>query len=75
MLFRSLFVRPHVSSKKLIPSTKNFEPHHFKTVEDIGVKIIASRSSRIAYLCTKFHENLPSGSKVISGTHTHRLVI
>jgi hypothetical protein len=41
-------------------------------IEAMGLKIIASRSLHI-----KFHENLPSGSKVISGgdTKTDRLAI
>jgi hypothetical protein len=39
-------------------------------VEDMGLKIIASGFLEWHYLRTKFHENLPSGSKVISGGHT-----
>jgi hypothetical protein len=48
----------------------------------MGLKIIASRSLEWHYLVTKFHENLLSGLKVISGgthrqiyRHTDRLVI
>jgi hypothetical protein len=41
--------------------------------EDKGLKIIASRSFIWHYLPTKYHKNLPSGSKLISGgeTDTH----
>jgi hypothetical protein len=44
-------------------------------IEDMGLKIIATRSPlmTLAYICTKFHKTLPSGSKVISGGHTDRL--
>jgi hypothetical protein len=36
-------------------------------IEAMGLKIIASRSPlEWHYLRTKFHENLPSGSKVVS---------
>jgi hypothetical protein len=46
---------------------------NFKMVEAMGLKIIASRSPfEWHYLRTKFHENLPSGSKVITGGHTDR---
>jgi hypothetical protein len=41
-------------------------------IEDMGLKIIASRSLEWHYLCTKFHENLPCSSEVISGGHTDR---
>jgi hypothetical protein len=41
-------------------------------IEAVGLNIIASRSLEWHYLCTKFHENLPSGSEVISGGHTDR---
>jgi hypothetical protein len=40
-------------------------------VEDMGLKIIA-RPLEWYYLRTKFHEILPSGSKVISGGHRDR---
>jgi hypothetical protein len=40
-------------------------------VEDTRLKIIASRFFEWYYVHTKFHENLPSGSKVISGEHTY----
>jgi hypothetical protein len=38
-------------------------------IEAMGLKIAASRPLEWNYLCTKFHENLPGGSKVISGAH------
>jgi hypothetical protein len=47
----------------------NLNFNHFKMVENMGLKIAASRSR------TKFNVNLPSGSKVISGGETDRLVI
>jgi hypothetical protein len=41
-------------------------------VEDMGLKIIASRTTSLHYPPppTKYHENLPSDSKVINGVHT-----
>jgi hypothetical protein len=44
-------------------------------VEDMGSKIIAPRSPSMAHPPSKYHEDLPSSSKVISGGHTDRLVI
>jgi hypothetical protein len=41
-------------------------------VEDMGLKITASRSLEWHYLYTKFHKNLPSSSKVISRAHRNR---
>jgi hypothetical protein len=44
-------------------------------IEALGLKITASRPLEWNYLCTKFHENLPGGSKVISGgTQTGDLI-
>jgi hypothetical protein len=37
----------------------------------MGLKLLYRGRLECYYLPTKFHENLPSGSKVISGTHTH----
>jgi hypothetical protein len=49
----------------------NLNISHFKMGEEaMGLKIIASRSLEWHHLPTKFHENLPSSSKVISGGHT-----
>jgi hypothetical protein len=51
---------------------------HFGTAEATRWKYMASRSSWMARLRNKFHENPPTGSKVVSGgdththTHTHR---
>jgi hypothetical protein len=36
-------------------------------IEAMGLKIIAQCPLQWHYLCTKFNENLPSGSEVISG--------
>jgi hypothetical protein len=42
-------------------------------VEDMGLKYLLHLGPlEWHYLCTKFHENLPSGSTVISGGHTGR---
>jgi hypothetical protein len=41
-------------------------------VEDTGLKILHRGSLEWHYLHTKFHENLPSGLKVISGGLTDR---
>jgi hypothetical protein len=41
--------------------------NNFKMIEAMGLKIIASRFPSMALIRTKFHKNLPSGSKVISG--------
>jgi hypothetical protein len=43
-------------------------------VEAMGLKIIALRSLEWHHLHSKYHENLPSGSKVISGV-THKQTI
>jgi hypothetical protein len=42
----------------------------FKIIESMGLTIIASSSLEYHYVVTKFHENLLSGSKVISGGQT-----
>jgi hypothetical protein len=44
-------------------------------IEAMGLKITAWRSLEWHYLRTIFHENISSGSKVISGGQTDRLVI
>jgi hypothetical protein len=48
--------------------------NNFKIIEDVGLKIVAYSIGTLEqhYLHTKFHENLPCGSKVISGGHTER---
>jgi hypothetical protein len=53
----------------------NLKFSNFQMTEAMGLKIIALRSLEWHYVHTKFHETLPSGSKVISGGHTDRLVI
>jgi hypothetical protein len=40
-------------------------------VEDMGLKLLRGGPLEWHYLPTKYHENLPSSSEVISGTHTH----
>jgi hypothetical protein len=47
----------------------NSNLNNFKTIEAMGLKIIASRYLQWHHLRTKFYETLPSGSKVISGGH------
>jgi hypothetical protein len=44
-------------------------------VEDMGLKLLHRGPLEWHYFPTKYHENLQSGSKVISGGHTDRLVI
>jgi hypothetical protein len=41
-------------------------------VEVMGLKIVSSRSLEWHHLPTKFHENLPVSSEVISREHTDR---
>jgi hypothetical protein len=41
-------------------------------VEDMGLKITASRYLEWQHLLNKFHKNPPIGSKVISWGHTDR---
>jgi hypothetical protein len=49
--------------------------NNFKLVEGVGLKLFHRGHLEWHYLGTKFHENLPSGSKVINGEQTDRLVI
>jgi hypothetical protein len=49
--------------------------NNFKIIEAIGLKLLYPGSLEWHYLHTKFRENLPSGSEVISGGHTDRLVM
>jgi hypothetical protein len=59
----------------------NLNLNHFKMAEDMGLKITAWGPLEWHHLLTKYHEDLPSSSIVISGGHTdkqidtHRLVI
>jgi hypothetical protein len=46
--------------------------NHFKTVEDMALKLLHRGPLEWHYLRAKFHQNLPSGSKVISGGHIDR---
>jgi hypothetical protein len=61
---------PNPLLKKAHLTTLNL--NNFKIIKAIGLKIIASRSLEWHYLHTKFHEILPSSSKVINGGHTDR---
>jgi hypothetical protein len=54
-----------------MPQLTTFNLNHFKMVEDVGLKLLHRGSLEWHCLPTKYHENLPSGSKVSSGTHTH----
>jgi hypothetical protein len=49
----------------------------FKVIEAVGLRFIASRSLEWHYMRTKFHENLPGGSEVVSrrDRQADRLVI
>jgi hypothetical protein len=49
--------------------------NNFKIIKAMGLKILHRGTFEWHYIRTKFHENLPSGSKVIGGGHTNRLVI
>jgi hypothetical protein len=54
-----------------MPQTNNFKLQLFKLVEDMGLKLLHRGPLEWHYLRNKFNENLPRGSKVISGGHTH----
>jgi hypothetical protein len=41
-------------------------------IEAMGLKLLHRAPFEYHYLRIKFHENLPSGSKVIAGGHTNR---
>jgi hypothetical protein len=45
-------------------------PNNFKMIEAMGLKLLHRGPLEWHYLCTKFHEILPSSSKFISGGHT-----
>jgi hypothetical protein len=45
---------------------------NLKDIEDMGLKLLHTGTLEWHYLRTKFHENLQSGSKVISGGHRDR---
>jgi hypothetical protein len=50
----------------------NLNLNNFKLIEAKGLKILHRDPLEWHYFRTKFHENLPSGSKVISGGRTDR---
>jgi hypothetical protein len=52
-----------------------FSINNFKMIEAMGLKLLHRDPLEWHYLCTKFHGNLPSGSKVIRGGHADRLMI
>jgi hypothetical protein len=49
--------------------------NNFKMIAAMGLKLLHRGPLEWHYIHTKFHENLPSGSEVISGGRTDRLVI
>jgi hypothetical protein len=71
---------------KSCPQVTNLNLNHCKMVEDMGLKLLHRGPLEWHHLPTKYHESLPSGSKVVNEgrartrthTHTHtthRLVI
>jgi hypothetical protein len=48
-------------------SPHKFEPSNFKIVQAMKLKLLHRGPLEWYQLCTKFHENLPISSKVISG--------
>jgi hypothetical protein len=50
----------------------NLNLNHFKVVKDMKLKLLDRGPLEWQYLRAKFHENLSSGSKVISEGHTDR---
>jgi hypothetical protein len=65
---------PHPQYSKADLTTLNL--NNFKLIKATGLKKLLHQGLlEWHYLCTTFHENLPSGSEVISGGHTGRLVI
>jgi hypothetical protein len=46
--------------------------YNFKIIKAMGLKILHRGPLEWHCLHTKFHEDLPSDSNVISGEHTHR---
>jgi hypothetical protein len=45
---------------------------NFKTVADVGLKLLHHGHLEWHYLCTIYHDDLPRGSKVIGGGQTDR---
>jgi hypothetical protein len=61
-----------VSLARKDEKAENHASNHFKTVEDMGLKLLLRGFLEWLYLHTKFYENLPSGSKAIrGGTQTY----
>jgi hypothetical protein len=50
----------------------NFNLNNFKITESMGLKLLHRGPLEWHCLRTKFHENLPRGSEVISGEHIDR---
>jgi hypothetical protein len=58
------------------PNLQNGKAHlttlhlkHFKMIDAVGLKKLPPCPLEWHYVHTKFHENLPNGSKVINGGH------
>jgi hypothetical protein len=75
--FKQLVAMEHNQYKRTVQqgSSNNFNLNNFKTIAAMGLKLLYRGPLEWHYLHTKFHENLPSGSEVISGGRTDRLVI
>jgi hypothetical protein len=58
--------RAHLTTLNLI---------NFEMIEAMGLKLLLQGPLEWHYLLAIFHQNLPSGSNVINGGHTDRLVI
>jgi hypothetical protein len=49
--------------------------NNFKIIEAMGLKLLHRGPLEWYYLRTKFHENVPRDSEVISGGHTDRMIV
>jgi hypothetical protein len=60
---------------KLCIQLTNLNLNHYKMVDAMGLKLLHQGPLEWHHLPTKFHENLPISSKVISWGQRDRLVI